>query len=364
MSAPDALASQAALIQAIDRAASAADAAAVRSMADTAGVQPATTPALPLETLARYAPADVRSHLLAQFGRALERSAGPALCRHLVAVIADPTAGLPDAVTTAEALAVLLRAAPRGALHDQAGAAATLLAEQARLSTNRLCRRLDQPDFPDLRSISLDVLRLEGVRWVLGILGHKAALAALSEHGRRLSRLTLKHAAATITAFVAKPDLLALYDNVAVVSQVDNLLTVAGRLLDALADGEEERTPFVEPDDQVALSAFAAALNGLAEMLGRIALKSVGRRDVTPGLVTAPLDQLRFLRQFTARLGPSRPAEFSTLDDTLQRVTRAIALRFDEVTATSGGKVGGATDDADPLTTQARAVSRLLSALS
>ena len=42
--------------------------------------------------LARYAPADLRDHLWKQIGDSVE-AGFPALCEHLLAVIADPAAG-------------------------------------------------------------------------------------------------------------------------------------------------------------------------------------------------------------------------------------------------------------------------------
>lgn len=350
----------AALTRAIDRAATAGDAAIVRARAEALGLPHGRDPALPLDVLARFAPADLRAHLWAEYGGALDSVATPILCDHLAAVVGAPSAGAPDAVTVAEALAALARrhGHTRTPVHDRIDRVASALTARACRSTDHLRDLLDAPDFPDLRTISLDLLRIEGVRWVLDILGSRAALATLSDHSRRLSRLTLKRSGTTIRTFIGKPDLLALYDNLAVVTQVDNLLVVAARLLDALRDQEEERTPLVTPDDESALRGFGAALNDLAGMLARIALKSVGRTDVTPGLVTCTLDQLRFLHQFTERLGAA-PPEFIALDHGLRGHALAIAERF-KVTIRAKPP---APDSAPLLDAQARALSHLLSGL-
>ncbi|MCG5239177.1 hypothetical protein ACIU1J_06815 [Azospirillum doebereinerae] len=357
------LSALAGLARGIDRAATAGDAAILRAQAMAVGLPRGREPALPLEVLALYAPADVRDHLWTQFGDGLEPGF-PTLCGHLLAVVADPgAAGAPDAVTTAEALAALARrhGANRTVLRDRLERTALVLADRARRSTDHLQGLLEAPDFPDLRTISLDVLRIEGVRWVLEILGQRSALTALSNHGRRLSRLTLSRSAMTIRAFVGKPDLLALYDNLAVISQVDNLLTVAARLLDALKDREEERTHFVTPDDETALHGFGGALVDLAEMLARIALKSVGRPDVTPELAASALEQMRFLHQLADRLGTARPAPFDTLDRALRRCVPAIAERFKTEMEKAPPFPAGAGPH--PLETQARALARLLTAI-
>ncbi len=349
-----------ALIRAIDHAAVAAEVPDLRAQAQALALPPGREPALPPDVLARFAPADLRAHLWAQFGAALDSAAGPALCAHLLAVIADAAAGAPDAVATAEALATLRRRHGAGhtPLHERIDRVATALAEQARRSTDHLRDLLDAPDFPDLRSISFDLLRVEGVRWVLEILGHEAALATLSDHGRRLSRLTLKSSAATIRTFIRRPDLLTLYDNLAIVTQIDNLLIVAARLLDALRDREEESTPLVTRDDESALRGFGAALVELAAMLARIALKAVGRTDVTPRLILCTLEQLRFLHQFTERLGAA-PPEFMTLNLDLHRHAQAIAARFQ----TMAGAHRAAGGNPALLDAQARALTQLLSAL-
>ncbi|RJF82259.1 hypothetical protein D3877_19640 [Azospirillum cavernae] len=364
------LAAWAALAGALGRAATVADAAAIRAQAVALPLPPNPKGhELPLDVLAAYSPADRRAHLLAQYGPALEALAAAALCRHLRAVIADPAVGAPDAVTTAEALAALLarHGDARTPLRARVDEVVSALVDSARQSTDHLRVLLDTPDGPDLRSIAFDLLRIEAVRWVLEILGHQSGLASLSEHARRLSRLTLMRSAETIRAFISKPDLLTLYDNVAVVSQTDHLLTVALRLLDALRDGEEERTAFVIAEDEAALRAFGKTLNALANLLARIAGKAAGRTDVTPSLAVSALEQLTLLHQFCARLGSSKPPEFAMLEQVLRHHAHAIAARFHSVLAENPappppGPAPSPPNDGDqqPLAVQARALANLL----
>lgn len=356
-----------ALIRAIEDACTVADAAAVRQRASQ--LPASRVPPLPLEVLERYSAEDLRHHLWGQFGSGLEKLAAPALYEHLLQVYLTTVIVPPDAVSTAEALVTLVRnvsplrhGKPQGPLQTALEKVASALAQRACESTERLRRMLDAPDFPDLQAISLHVLRIEGVRWVLEILEHQPSLELLSAHARRLSRRTLTRAAETIRGFIGKPDLMALYDNVAVVSQVDNLLTVAARLLDALRDEEEERTHFVAPDDEVALRGFGAALTELSEMLARIAMKAAGRTDVSPALVAATLGQMTFLYQFSSRMGEGRPPEFAALEESLRRNTYAFIAKFEE-TVSEVIRRNGTDQSLGPVRSQMRALITLLSAM-
>lgn len=296
-------------------------------------------PPLPRSVLEAYPVEHVRGHLWTQFSPELEQATAPVLCRHLVDVLVDPALAPPNAVATADALGRLSRrrgrpGTPLAATIDRV---ARTLAERACQSTDHLRSLLDTPDYPDLQTISLDVMRIEGVRWVLEILERRSALKLLSEHSRRLSRLTLKRSGETIRAFLSKPDLLTLYDTMAVVSQVEGLLAVATRLLDALRDQEEERTKFVAPYDEEALSSFGTVLAELSAMLWKVAMKSVGRADVSASVFGATVHQLGFLYEFSSRLGIGRPAEFVRLEQALQKNAVALAERLIALAAARDG---------------------------
>jgi len=199
------------------------------------------------EALDRLPPEVRRQRLWMHLGPLMEREFAPALCRHLLLVVDDPTAGSPDAVASAHALNRIVRnlGRRRRPIAEAAQEMAGALALRAWASTGRLRALLDNTDFPDLQSISMDLLKIDGLRWVLETLDNRDALTELARHSRQISRLTLARAGETIDRFVASADPFTMFDSIAVVSQVDNLLTVALRLLDALQSGEEERTPFV-----------------------------------------------------------------------------------------------------------------------
>lgn len=352
-----------ALVRVLDAATSPQDAVALHRSAAAAGLAPRMALAPELE-LRRGGVAGLRHHLWDAYGPALEERFGPLLCRHLTAVVADAAAGPPDAVATAGALARIarqgrmdLRHRPGGPLQRTIEATAVSLAQAVGAEAERLRRTLDAPDAPDLRAISLMVLRIEGLRWVLDVLEHPPALARLSQDARRLSRRALGRSAETIRGFIGSRDLLSLYDNASVVSQVDHLLTLAGRLLDALRDGEEERTAFVAPDDETALRGFGGVLVELAEVLGRIAVRSVAARDLSPALAVTALKQLHCLHLLASRLGPDRPPEFETLDLTIARHAEAIALALREA------RGGGAALPHGPLQEQSAALAPLLHSL-
>jgi hypothetical protein len=326
-----------ALIVAIDEAAGPDDAEAARRRASR-HLQGKGHPPLPRSVLEAYPAEHVRGHLWTQFSPELEQATAPVLCRHLVDVLVDPALAPPDAIATADALSRLARrrGRPGSPLAAAVDTVARTLAERACQATDHLRSLLDTPDYPDLPTISLDVMRIEGVRWVLEILERRGALKVLSEHSRRLSRLTLKRSGETIRAFIGKPDLLTLYDAMAVVSQVEGLLAVATRLLDALCDQEEERTKFVAPYDEEALRAFGGVLMDLSAMLWKIAMKSVGRADVSASVFGATVHQLGFLYEFSSRLGRGRPPEFVQLELSLQKNAVALAERLIALTADPG----------------------------
>lgn len=319
-----------ALIVAIDDAAGPDDAEAARRRAARHLSGTKGHPPLPRSVLEAYPAEHVRGHLWTQFSPELEQATAPVLCRHLVDVLGDPALAPPDAIVTADALSRLAkrRARPGSPLAAAVDSVARTLAERACQSTDHLRSLLDTPDYPDLPTISLDVMRIEGVRWVLEILERHTALKVLSEHSRRLSRLTLKRSGETIRAFIGKPDLLTLYDAVAVVSQVEGLLAVATRLLDALRGQEEERTTFVAPYDEEALRDFGRVLIDLSAMLTKVALKAVGRADVSASVFVGTVNQLGFLYEFSSRLGFGRPPEFVRLEQTLQQNAVALAERL------------------------------------
>lgn len=296
-------------------------------------------PPLPRAVLEAYDPEHVSGHLWTQFCPELEHATAPVLCRHLPAVLANPTLAPPDAIATADALSRLARrrGRPGTPLAAAVDAVARTLAERACQATDHLRALLDNPDYPDLPTISLDVMRIEGVRWVLEILERRGALKTLSEHSRRLSRLTLMRSGETIRAFISNPDLLTLYDTMAVVSQVDGLLAVAMRLLDALRDQEEERTKFVAPYDEEALRTFGGVLTELSALLWKVAIKSAGRADVSAPVFGATVHQLGFLYEFSSRLGFGRPAEFVQLEQSLQKNAVALAERLIALAAPDAG---------------------------
>jgi hypothetical protein len=198
----------------------------------------------------------------------------PALRDGIVAGViggGTPPDGGPTLIDMAGAFRILRALTPQ-LRHDPAVDALERSIRQSVQQSARDCTRsmtllLGENDYPDITRLSLDMMRLDTLRWVTEELGHARANEELAYLSRQVARVTLGRAAMTVEAFLAERDLLTLFDNAAIVSQVDGLLTFAFRMLDAAAAGEEEETAFVETADQRALLTFITALSRLSGLL-------------------------------------------------------------------------------------------------
>lgn len=258
----------------------------------------------------------------------------PALTAHLGGLMAGRTdLGAPDALRAAAAILTLAQTA--GQAGERRDATRRALAEARRSVRQaaarvqeRLGEALTSDDAPDVALLSREVLRLEGLRFVAENLGDVRAVEGLAYASRRIARVAFTRAAAVIDAFLVGRDLLRLFDNAVVVGQVDDMLTMALRVLDAKAACEEETTAFVQPADQAALAAFVAALERLApaltDLAGRVAAGKGG--DVFfPGL----LGQIGCILAFCRRLAHSERPE--RLDALSRRIARALEEIADTV---------------------------------
>lgn len=258
----------------------------------------------------------------------------PALTAHLGGLMAGRTdLGAPDAVRAAAAILTLAqtagpagerRAGTRLALAD----ARRSVRQAAARVQERLGEALTSNDAPDVALLSREVLRLEGLRFIAESLGDVRAVEGLAYASRRIARVAFTRAAVVIDAFVAERDLLRLFDNAVVVGQVDDMLTLALRVLDAKAASEEEATAFVQPADQAALGAFVGALERLAPALVDLARRIAAGKggDVFfPGL----LGQIGCILAFCRRLAHSERPE--RLDALSRRIARALEEIADAV---------------------------------
>lgn len=211
----------------------------------------------------------------------------------------------------------------------------------AKASLRSMQRLLESDDVPDLNALSMDLLRLEGLRWLAEVMGDAKAQEVIADLSRRLARVSLTRAAATIEAFVKARDLMTLFDNAVVLSQVDNLIVLAQRVLDAHEAEEEEKTAFVPTGDERALAEFAAALARLTDALFTLARGAAGKPEkgetFFPGLVR----QIDCLFRFTAHLRHgARPAVIDGIEERVRGNLRVLASQVAGAVQTAIGHVG------------------------
>ena len=152
--------------------------------------------------------------------------------------------------------------------------------------------------------------------------------------------MTLTRATATMRTFLKQRDLLALFDNAGVISQVDNLVVVTLRVLDSLAAVEDEPTAFVPTADETALDEFLHTLAALGETLLQMlsaATGRPGRERFFPSLVR----QLECVCRIAAHLQHgARPQVLDDVERTLRtRLTRLsvdLAERLGTAAASGG----------------------------
>jgi len=261
----------------------------------------------------------------------------PALRRAIGERMAGPGDG-PSAVTLAEAMRTLARWLSLGETaavgRSQVRAVGKDLEQRAAAIVDGLAGLLHTDDFPDLSVLTFELLRLEAIRWVLEELGDRPGLAAVSVHSRRLAVATLNRASATIEGFVAGHDLMTMFDTVAALSQVDNLIVVVSRVLDAGAEVGEERTAFVETSDEAALARFVAALEPLSDLLAKIAVRAAGRGDVGPAIFPGAVRQLGYLERVCARVRhQARPEALDVLGARLDKHRTSLVVAIGETLA-------------------------------
>lgn len=232
----------------------------------------------------------------------------PALVAHIGRTVAGlSTVGEPDAVRTAQAVVTLVRTAgPAGAGREATQQALRNARRHVRVAAQQvhevLADELTGADAPDIAALSREMLRLEALRFLADTLEDVRADSDFAGVARRVARVALNRAAATIDAFVAERDLMRLFDNAVVVGRVDDMLTLALRVLDGKAAREEEATAFVEPADQAALRVFVESLDRLAEALLSLAARAAagkGGDGFFPGLLAQIGCVLAFCRRLT-----------------------------------------------------------------
>ncbi|MBI1209149.1 MAG: hypothetical protein GC191_17895 [Azospirillum sp.] len=191
------------------------------------------------------------------------------------------------------------------------------LAAAVETATAGLPAEIEAGDLPHLGALSLALLRLDMIQWMLELLGETRPMAAVGRRAREIARITLDRAASTLEKFLGDRDLMNMFDAVAVISQVDDLIVVVQRVIDGRAEPGDEPTHFVVPIDEQVLIRFADALWLMSDQLCRIVLRSVGRLDASERYFTSLMRQIEYLfrlsRYFNDQDRPPRLAEIELM---------------------------------------------------
>jgi len=145
---------------------------------------------------------------------------------------------------------------------------------QGRLAAvTRTCRnRIDQhlnvrtdEDFPDVRLLARDILKVEAVEWVVGIAGGTAVAVDLRQLAHHAARRAVQWAGRVFERFKADPDEFTHFDAVATLSAVDDLLVVILRVLESDRDDRLAGShPFVLTLGEQALQEFGSGLERMS----------------------------------------------------------------------------------------------------
>lgn len=248
----------------------------------------------------------------------------PALAGYLgLALTGRAPPDAPDATRAAAGLRALagINGGPeRPAARLALAAASGHIRRLADRSHEVIATALAGPDAPDVAALSQEILRLEAARFVAESVGDARLAGEFAHASRRIARIALNRAAATIDAFLAERDMMRLFDNAVVLARVDDIITIALRVLDGAATGEEEATAFVEPADQAALSGFIAAIGRLAEVLTGILRRAAGPDPKSAVFSRGLLQQIACIARFCAYLEHDRrPAALDAVADQLRQ---------------------------------------------
>lgn len=198
--------------------------------------------------------------LLARFAELLPISEADAVARGDRDAVAADYADAIGAIFAWEA-AIGPDSRLRAAIQGQLGAVTRLC--RSRIETHLRGRGDD--DFPDVRILARDILRVEAVEWAVGIAGGPQLAAELRHLAHHAARQAVQWAGRVFERFKADPDEFTHFDAVATLSAVDDLLVVVLRVLES--DREDRLAgshPFVLTLGEQALQDFAKGLEHMS----------------------------------------------------------------------------------------------------
>lgn len=97
----------------------------------------------------------------------------------------------------------------------------------------QLKRQLSQGENPDISGISYDQFRLDILRWVLEELGEETAIKAVRTQANATARLAVRSAEDIVKTYFLRRDLDSQFEFSAVLSNIDDLVTLVRRVIEA-----------------------------------------------------------------------------------------------------------------------------------
>ncbi len=177
--------------------------------------------------------------------------------------------------------------------------------------SSELASRLSAEDAPDIGALEMDFIRLDTLSLGLDVLGAKRELRLAEAAGRVMVAQVLRRASRIIEAYVETGDEMARFDVVAMLVQVDDLISLAMRLT-----GQRERS---EIDSVAELCDEAARrfLSSVTGLVGRIAddlVNALASGDAgAMAEFVSRLKQIGLIHQFAARLDAERFSDLLSL---------------------------------------------------
>jgi len=206
-------------------------------------------------------------------------------------------------------LAVLLN---RRIEHDAAKrAAATALLDLAfhvagifLTYSSELAGRLSADDAPDIGALEMDFIRLDTLTLGLDVLGARRELRLAEAASRVMVAQVLRRASRIIEAYVETGDPMARFDVVAMLVQVDDLISLAMRLT-----GQQEPSEIDSVAELCDESArrFLESVTGLVRRIADDLAQALASADTAAmEEFVGRLKQVRLIHQFAARLDAER----------------------------------------------------------
>ena len=190
--------------------------------------------------------------------------------------------------------------------------------------SSELSSRLGANDAPDIGALELDFIRLDTLALGLDALGARRELRLAEAASRVMVAQVLRRATRIIEAYVETGDPMARFDVVAMLVQVDDLISLAMRLTGQSAPSELDSV--AELCDGAARQ-FLTAVTGLVGMIADDLAQALARADEAALTeFVGRLKQVRLIYDFATRLDAER------FRDLLESLTGGVYELFSSLT--------------------------------